>query len=308
MCKHGGVIEAVPSCSPHQMASPSIAFFIEPTGDIELVGSFDRFSGKQHINAGCFSPQTSLPNMNLNTLSRSIGDVLYEKGVFGHVTVDLISFPDPTSAEKHPLFLAVDINCHMTDYAAACFNFDLLMEGKLDEYTGQYYVEMKKEPEDLIDKEIMERTKEEKGELFEPRSFMLCRFLHHPGLATIQFNTFFHMCRLEQVTYRMEDRLGQLFNVYDCLQGGVLGLMTVGEHRKVAVTQMIEALNFLQNQAGIIPQRVPEEDIDNERMDEIGFSDVFQRVKNIYKAFEKRQKKKLQTDKISFMNDIMLAD
>ncbi len=128
----GGIIEAAPACPQTQMASPSIAFIIEPSGDIDLVGSFDRFSAKQHINAGCFFPQTSLPSMDLSILCNTIGDVLYEKGVIGHVTVDLISFPDPSNKEAHPLFWAVDITCNLTDYASAVFNFDLLMEGKLE--------------------------------------------------------------------------------------------------------------------------------------------------------------------------------
>lgn len=75
-------------------------------------------------------------------MSKSIGDILYEKGVFGHVTVDLISFPDPTGNTPHPLFYAVDINCYMTDYAASVYPFDLLMEGWMDNLTGQYYVEI----------------------------------------------------------------------------------------------------------------------------------------------------------------------
>ena len=84
--------------------------------------------------------------MNLVTLSKSIGDVLYEKGIIGHVTVDLVSFPDPTNQStlnntSHPLFWATDINCHMTDYAAICYFFDFLMEGKLDQYTGQYTID-----------------------------------------------------------------------------------------------------------------------------------------------------------------------
>jgi hypothetical protein len=33
--------------------------------------------------------------MNLMTISNAIGSILYEKGVIGHITVDLISFPDP---------------------------------------------------------------------------------------------------------------------------------------------------------------------------------------------------------------------
>ena len=61
------------------------------------------------------------------TISKSIGDILYEKGIIGHITVDLVSFPDPTSPTSHPLFWAVDLNCGMTDYASACFFFDFLM-------------------------------------------------------------------------------------------------------------------------------------------------------------------------------------
>lgn len=65
--------------------------------------------------------------MNMMTISKSIGDVLYEKGIIGHVTVDLVSFPDPTAPNSHPLFWAIDLNCGMTDYSAACFFFDFLM-------------------------------------------------------------------------------------------------------------------------------------------------------------------------------------
>ena len=129
------------------MTSPSVSFLIEPNGDIELIGSFDKFAASEYVNAGCFFPQKSLPNMNLQTLCHSLGSVLYEKGVMGHVTVDLISFPDPTSESAHPLFWAVDINCFMTDYAASVMTFDLLMDGRMDKYTGQYYIPEIKEEE-----------------------------------------------------------------------------------------------------------------------------------------------------------------
>ena len=109
------------------MASPSIAFMIEPDGRIEVIGSMDRFNARAYVNAGCFFPQQSLPNMNMMTICKSIGDILYEKGVIGHVTVDLVSFPDPTSPTAHPLFWAIDLNCQMTDYASSCYFFDFLM-------------------------------------------------------------------------------------------------------------------------------------------------------------------------------------
>ena len=78
--------------------------------------------------------------MNMMTICKSIGDVLYEKGVIGHVTVDLVSFPDPTSPKAHPLFWAIDLNCCMTDYASACYFFDFLMDGQLDQFTGAYSI------------------------------------------------------------------------------------------------------------------------------------------------------------------------
>ena len=55
-CRVGGIIEASPTCLSQQMASPSIAFLVEPDGNIEVIGSMDRFAAKQYVNAGCFYP------------------------------------------------------------------------------------------------------------------------------------------------------------------------------------------------------------------------------------------------------------
>jgi len=35
---------------------------------------------------------------------------MFEKGIIGYVTIDLVSFPNPTDSKAHPLFWAVDIN------------------------------------------------------------------------------------------------------------------------------------------------------------------------------------------------------
>ena len=64
-CKVGGVIEAAPYCKSSQVSSPSISFFVEPDGNVDLVGSFDRFSAHEFVNVGCFFPQTSLSSMVL---------------------------------------------------------------------------------------------------------------------------------------------------------------------------------------------------------------------------------------------------
>ena len=132
-CRRGGVIEAAPPmCQINQLHSPSVSFMIEPDGNIQLVGSFDKFAGSEFINCGCFFPQTSLPQIDLTKICSSVGEALYDKGVIGHVTVDLVSFPNVDDPKSHPFFWAVDINCELTDNAAICYFFDILMEGQLN--------------------------------------------------------------------------------------------------------------------------------------------------------------------------------
>ena len=122
-----------------------MSFLIEPNGEIQLVGSYDNFSGAEFVNAGCFSPQTSLPSIDLLKICQSIGNVLYDKGSFGYVTVDLISFPNVENPASHPFFWAVDISLELTDQAAISYFFDMLMEGQLDQQTGEYTVRWDRE-------------------------------------------------------------------------------------------------------------------------------------------------------------------
>ena len=195
--------------------------------------------------------------MNLVTLSKSIGDVLYDKGLIGHVTVDLVSFPNPTDPQSaHPLFWAVDISAQLSDNATICLFFDILVEGKLDPESGEYEVDAGEETADVsspakthetmgdLTKDMLEKAARNQSRK-EPRSFMYCNFLHHPGLSTIRYKTFFHMCRLEQISFDMEKRQGTTFTLYDSLQSAVMGLLCIGVHRKIAVSNMIDALNFV---------------------------------------------------------------
>jgi hypothetical protein len=121
---------------------------IEPDGNIQLIGSYDKFSGAEFVNAGAFSPQTSLPSIDLLKICESVGTVLYEKGAFGHVSVDLISFPNVENPDSHPFFWAVDLSLELTDNASISYFFDILMEGNLDQQTGEYSVTWEREIEE----------------------------------------------------------------------------------------------------------------------------------------------------------------
>ena len=71
-----------------------------------------------------------------------MGKILYAKGVIGHVTIDLISFPHPTDPNAYPLYWAVDISTDLSDYSAACIYFDILMDGEYSESAGEYFIEI----------------------------------------------------------------------------------------------------------------------------------------------------------------------
>jgi hypothetical protein len=120
-----------------------------------LVGSFDKFCGSDFVNAGCFFPQTSLPQIDLLKVCNSVGAQLYEKGVMGHVTIDLISFPNTEDPDAHPFFQAVDISTELTNNAAIVYFFDILMEGKLEQQTGEYSISWSKEEEAAEDADVM---------------------------------------------------------------------------------------------------------------------------------------------------------
>lgn len=80
---------------------------------------------------------------------------------------------------------------------------------------------MVKDPDDFNDREFAagqaQMVQKDQNNFFEQRNFMYCRFLHHPGLAAIQYKTFFHMCRLESISFDMEKRSGSTFVLSDCL-------------------------------------------------------------------------------------------
>lgn len=199
-------------------------------------------------------------------ICNSVGEVLYEKGSFGHVTVDLISYPNVEDPSSHPFFWAVDISLELTDQAAISYFFDMLMEGHLDPQTGEYTVRWEREIEDanLIDKQIDSAMNQNDAEQIaespttptkqlaqslamasEQRGFMFCNFLHHPGFGKIQYKTLFHMCRLESISFDMENKQGSTFCLYDTLPSAVIGMLTIGVHRKAAVQFMQDALTFI---------------------------------------------------------------
>ena len=172
----------------------------------------------------------------------------------------------------------------MTDYAAACYFFDFLMEGTLDPLTGKYTIN--NSPDEMSERSrISSRMGDEDtspmkkiggsrqsgraysnrsastlaGSAFkgkggrnydESRCFMYVKHLKHPGISKIQYKTFFHMCRLRSVSFDLEQRTGTTFMLQDCLQSGLIALMTIAHERTESLKKMCEAFKFIEDLAG----------------------------------------------------------
>ncbi|KAM3133631.1 hypothetical protein pb186bvf_014318 [Paramecium bursaria] len=198
----GGIIEACP-CSPVKVQSPCIHFQIEPNGELQILGTYDKVKTNEFQTVSHISPQQSL-KINLEYLLQGICKKLYSKGLFGYFTIDLIAYQEQSKIN----FQMIGLDCFLNNFSSSLIYYDFLMKGKLDQITGEYYVE--------------EQNKQ------ESRIQIFCPFIINEGLDVLQYKTFFQLCRLESISFNLEKKIGSTFILIDSLQSGIISLMTVG--------------------------------------------------------------------------------
>ena len=190
-----------------------VSFFVEPDGGVELICAYDKLEGKDYLGMGCSFPSKGLEGLNLQAISETVGVKLFERGLFGFFTVKLVTFPDPKGGGKR-LFWAVGLDCYLNQYTCGYFYFDLLMGGRREEEGGEeggkYMIRV--------------------GERVEERRFVFIPCMYHPGLSNIQYKTFFHMCRIENISFDLERKIGASFLLMDSLQSAVISLIAVGNN------------------------------------------------------------------------------
>lgn len=88
------------------------------------------------------------------------------------------------------------------------------------------------------------------------------------------------MCRLQSISFDLESRKGTAFMLSDCLQSGVISLMTIAEDRKDSLHNMVEAIKFIEQQAGQVGS-LPQvgNQLDESRTDEIKVQEVMSSIR-----------------------------
>lgn len=188
--KRGGIIEAVPSnMRRRQISSPTLSLFVSPVGEISLLATFDKISGQQYLNIGYQFPSKSLSEQKeLQLISQQVGNCLYQKGVFGYVSVDLIlcksgyqeGFPgEQGDAAKFFEYYGIGIDCYLNNLQSSFFYFNYLVGGKFNQQTGVYLAP------------IPEQVANNKSQINQPRYYFYCPFIYHEGLTSITMKNFF---------------------------------------------------------------------------------------------------------------------
>lgn len=57
---------------------------------------------------------------------------------------------------------------------------------------------------------------------FEYRSYVSFDFVFHPNLATLQYASFFNLCRLQGISFDLHERVGTAFVLVDSMAAGTM--------------------------------------------------------------------------------------
>jgi hypothetical protein len=278
----GGVVEAAPA---DIRGYPTMSMFIEPSGVVHPVSTHEMMYQHPHTSVGSIFPQYSIPYDALKGASAAIGQILVTKGIFGYVSVNYTAFYDSFHGAMR--LWGTDITLGLTNTAASFVMFNFILGGRFDSNSGEYHLQ----PNDnvlLEDDSIMDDGSgtlvvrdegEEGGAAAEAqaastknvvdkskgkgtrRHYVVHDYIYHPNLSSLQYSTFFNLCRLQGVSFDLKQKCGTAFMLVDSLAAGVLGMMSVAETRFEALRGMSQTFEFMQEQVGTrsIPSEFHEE-------------------------------------------------
>lgn len=70
-------------------------------------------------------------------------------------------------------------------------------------------------------------------------------YIAHENIGKISMSTFFHLCRLQNISFDIERKIGNIFMFLDGLESGCLGMMTFNDSSKIETfIHAAEVLDF----------------------------------------------------------------
>ncbi|KAK1936552.1 IQ domain-containing protein H [Phytophthora citrophthora] len=277
----GCVIEAVPPIPITVLLEASTALmepayvranlFVNPDGSVHVTSTQNMLAtgggGLNRKTVAYTFPQTAAPHEAVKGACSAAGKLLVETNVWGYVSLDFVVFQDDKS-NGAPRLWALAVHPFLTDSAASFACFHLLARGVLDANSGVYRVAVansalvaanagRSESGGTTGLLLREATLAKRSLFGAPRCFVVCSYVFHPHVTTMQYTAFFHACRLHGVCFDVERILGTLFLLADSLTAGVFGVLSIGETTEGALAFMRTALEVIGREAGATIEMAP---------------------------------------------------
>ncbi len=153
----------------------------------------------------------------------------------------------------------MDLNLGMTRSNIVFTLTDFLLRGSVETATGNYMVTPLSQtelPSALLDKSS--NGDDDASSVFtsdtdqqpEERTYVALDCLYHPNLGSMQYGSFFNLCRLHGVSFDLQQRTGTAFMLTDSLTAGIVGLIGVGKDTESAYGSVNKSLRFIESQTG----------------------------------------------------------
>ena len=215
--KYGGIIEACPTQNISQILSTTcIPIFLQPDGNVEIYNYYDKINSNLFINLGAILPSKILYLNNkelINNINDDISKIcsyLYERDVFGYMTLQILILPDENEFHKY-IYTAIDIKFGLDDIFSS-FNFCNTI----------YH---------LSSNSLLSNNKDEDVEsdisIYNNYNNFHCfslPYIFHPNFKHLMISDLVNSFRDSSIIYSQDIKTGVLFNLCDVLEAGCFGI------------------------------------------------------------------------------------
>eukprot|EP01135_Chromosphaera_perkinsii_P006589 Nk52_evm14s553 gene=Nk52_evmTU14s553 len=228
-----GIIEAEPPSANSTCCS--IDMLIEPSRSFKLICATDQILKEKLVPWGSSFPQSSLPIETIHEIVNSVGQSCYSRGIFGYVSVDVVTFIDSQTDEQ--TYWAVDFKIGYSDNISNLNLLSFITNGSYDTASGYF---------------LANRKFNKSGKADDPsESDNLIRYavfssrLLHSNLKIMHYSVFFNMCRAANIVFDIKGGNGTLVTLLDSFTQGMLGMVTVEKNLKGALARMLDNMSEL---------------------------------------------------------------
>jgi len=216
----GGVIEAEPV---GVIGRPSINMLITPLGGVRVESFVDLLVDDETTVIGSSYPMKSVPLKALEGAATAVSQELVERGMVGYYSINFVAFRvKGGDGEKGDLrMVGMSIEPQLTA-AATTYKFVKYVCG-----------------EGALGRGVR-----------LSRSYAVVDAMFNPSLETVQYGSFFKLCRMQAVSFDLESLVGLMFLLFDSLSAGVLGVIAVGGHAAESLERLAGGFAFVKQNVG----------------------------------------------------------